>query len=323
MNDGLGRNIDYVRISVTDKCNLRCRYCMPDDIEHVDMKDILSFEEICEITGCMAHLGITHVKLTGGEPLIRRGICDLVRMIKGIKGIEQVTLTTNGVFLKDHLPGLMDAGIDAVNVSIDTLDRKRYRDITGSDELQKVIAGVNAALNAGLGIRINAVTVLGTEDAGSLVEYARENAVDVRFIELMPIGFARDYGALGHDRLLRWFGEKYPGAKVCGEHGNGPAKYYAVPGFKGRIGFISPISDRFCNDCNRIRLTTKGFLKGCLCYDTGADLMPIIRSSVNTDERYDMLCRAIEKVIKEKPAGHDFAHAENVSETLPMSAIGG
>lgn len=323
MKDGSGREINYVRISVTDKCNLRCRYCMPRDIEHVDMKYILSFEEIGEIARCMAGLGISRIRLTGGEPLIRRGICDLVAMLKNTDGIRQVTMTTNGVLLEKNLPGLISAGIDGINVSIDTLDGNRYRDITGYDELDTVVRAVKAAVASGIKVKINAVTLDDISDAVSLIEFARDNKTDVRFIELMPIGFAKGYGSLGHDRLLAWFKENYPQAAKCDEKGNGPARYYSVPGYSGKIGFISALSNRFCDDCNRIRLTTKGFLKGCLCYDTGEDLMPIIRSDAPEREKYDRLVNAIETVIAQKPSGHDFAHVENVSENLPMSAIGG
>ncbi len=323
MKDRFGRTIDYVRISVTDKCNLRCRYCMPTDIEHVDMKEILSFEEVVMITRCMAGLGISHVKLTGGEPLIRRGICDLVGMLKGIEGIEQVTLTTNGVLLEENLPGLAAAGIDGINVSIDTLDPDKYRKITGSDELQRVVGGLRSAIAKGLKVKINAVTLDDPEDAAQLMDFARQNPVDVRFIELMPIGFAKEYDAIGHDRLLEWFGNNYPQAVPCDEKGNGPARYYSIPEYQGKIGFISALSDRFCDSCNRVRLTTRGFLKGCLCYDTGTDLMPLLRADVPETEKQDMLHRAIKQAIADKPSGHDFAHKENVSEMLPMSAIGG
>lgn len=323
MKDGFNRTIDYVRISVTDKCNLRCRYCMPSDIEHVSMDRILTFEEIARVTKCMAKLGITKVKLTGGEPLIRRGICDLIKMLKSISGIDQVTITTNGVLLEEYITNLCAAGIDGINVSIDTMDRDRYMSITGSDRLEQVIKGVRSAVCAGLPVKINTVTLAGPEDAAGLIEFVRDVKADLRFIELMPIGFAKRYDATGHDRLLKWFCDTYPDAAKCDVRGNGPAKYYEIPGFSGKIGFISALSDRFCDSCNRIRLTTRGFLKGCLCYDSGEDLMPTIRSDVSSEEKNDRLCALISKVITQKPEGHDFAHVERVSEKLPMSAIGG
>ncbi|MCR5733814.1 MAG: GTP 3',8-cyclase MoaA [Lachnospiraceae bacterium] len=334
MKDGFGREIDYARISVTDKCNMRCRYCMPSDIEHLDMKDILTFEEIAETVSCMADLGISKIRLTGGEPLVRRGICDLVAILKGINGVKEVNITTNGLLLAEYLPDLCKAGIDGVNISIDTLDPVRYKWVTGCDGLSKVLSGVKACISAGLRVKINAVTgkikdpKTGEysdpyEDVSGLIDFAKDKNVCVRFIELMPIGFAKDYPSISHEDLISRFLETYPDAVISDSDGNGPAKYYKIPGHMGETGFISAISDRFCADCNRVRLTTKGFLKSCLCYDKGADLKGILRSAGSASDRYEKLTCVIKETILEKPFGHDFLHEDNVTEKHAMSAIGG
>lgn len=323
MKDGYGRNIDYARISVTDKCNLRCMYCMPEDIEHVDMKDILTFEETVSIASVMAKLGISRIKLTGGEPLIRRGICELARMLKSVDGIKEVTITTNGVLLEKYVPELASADIDGVNVSIDTLDPEKYKSITGTDCLPDVTAGIKSAVSAGLKVKLNAVTVGSLEDVSDLIGFSKDLGINIRFIELMPIGAAKGHKGILHSDLLKWFFEKFPGAEKCETDGNGPAGYYSIPGYDIKVGFISPLSDSFCAGCNRVRLTTRGFLKSCLCFDKGEDLMGILRSDAPEEKKNEMLGKTIEKAISEKPSGHDFAHVENVSETLPMSAIGG
>ena len=191
MLDQYGRSIDYMRVSITDRCNLRCRYCMPEGVELLPMKDILTYEEIREICSEAARLGIRKLKITGGEPLVRLGCADLIRELKAIEGIEQVTMTTNGVLLGRYLPELIRAGLDAVNISLDTLDRDRYAAITGRDELVSVLESVDAALASPLRVKINAVLQKGVNDDEwfSLAELARGRALDVRFIEIMPIGF--------------------------------------------------------------------------------------------------------------------------------------
>ena len=208
MLDHNGRKIDYLRISVTDRCNLRCRYCMPDGIRSVPMSQILTYEEIRTVAEAAAELGIRHIKLTGGEPLVRRGITHLIRELKEISAIESVTLTTNGTLLKKELPGLLEAGLDAVNISLDTMDREQYRDITGSDELENVLEAVRSAANAAAAagektdsrkspfrVKINAVSLaLGEENLRALVSLAKDMPVDVRFIELMSMYDSGDFG---------------------------------------------------------------------------------------------------------------------------------
>ena len=311
MRDRFGRTINYMRISVTDRCNLRCRYCMPDGITKCSMQEILTYEEIVEIAEAAEDCGITRFKITGGEPLVRRGVETLVRSLKELPLTEQVTLTTNGVLLKEKLPALVEAGLDAVNISLDTTDRAKYRQITGSDSLPQVLCAILASAEAGIRTKINAVLIPGGNEEAflPLVQMASELPVDVRFIELMPIGEGRSNRGMDNrpDPTPR---------------GNGPAVYYAVPGFTGRIGFISAIHGKFCDSCNRVRLTSTGFLKQCLCYEDGADLRAILRNGEETGRR-NLLTEAIRSAASGKPEGHSFNRPEFITEKHRMSGIGG
>ena len=329
MLDGYGREIDYLRISVTDKCNLRCRYCMPHDIASVPMSEILTFEEIGEVVSAASALGIKKIKLTGGEPLRRRDLGSLVRMIARTGGIEQVTLTTNGILLLKYIDELKAAGIAGINVSIDTFDRERYKMLTGHDELNAVSEGIRAVTDAGIPLKLNAVSIDpgGNDrfsDVTALIEYAGDKGIDIRFIELMPIGYGKDFRGIPHDVLIPAVMDRYNGLVRDEEnHGNGPAVYYRMPGRKGSIGFISAIHGPFCDSCNRIRLTTMGFLKSCLCYDDGSDLKALLRGTIPAGEREKALRTAIKEVILCKPKSHCFITEENISEKNPMSRIGG
>ena len=338
MKDSYGRNIDYLRISVTDRCNLRCLYCMPEDIDLSPMSDILTFEDLASVACAAAKLGISKIKITGGEPLVRRDVCHLIRMLKDTHGIDQVTLTTNGMLLGRFLTGLIDAGIDGINVSLDTLDRGRYGRITGHDGLETVLDGINKAAGSNIPVKINAVSVdwdryFGTskaddapaipEDVKALIGLAEDQPVDVRFIELMPIGYGKDFPGIPHDILIPQIKALYDGMTEADRRGNGPAVYYKIPGYKGRIGFISAIHGKFCNECNRIRLTSKGYLKSCLCYDTGVDIKSIVRQSDLGAVKQERLVRAFEQCILSKPDSHSFTQKEKITEKLTMSAIGG
>ena len=264
-----GRTIDYMRISITDRCNLRCKYCMPQDIQKVSMNELLTYEEIETVCREAVKLGIRKFKITGGEPLVRKGAADLIRKIKEIPGVEQVTLTTNGILLEEHLDTLLLAGLDAVNVSLDTLDEKRYEEITGFGGLRTVLSAIDTALDSGLTVKVNTVLQPGINDGewNSLLDLAQKRKLDVRFIEMMPIGAGKQYQTVSNQELLARVQETYPGVgKDERIHGNGPAVYYRIPGFLGSIGFISAIHGVFCEYCNRIRMTATGDLKPCLCY---------------------------------------------------------
>ena len=326
MQDGLGRTIDYLRISVTDRCNLRCRYCMPEDIKSVPMREILTFEEITAIVACAAELGIRHVKLTGGEPLVRKGMPQLVHMLKSLPGIEQVTMTTNGVLLREQLPKLLEAGLDAVNISLDTRNPEIYRQITGRDACGEVLEAITRACDSGLRTKVNAVSLnLGMDNIRQLISLAHQLPVDVRFIEMMPIGYGRDFAVLDHRKLLQQLYEEYPDMKTDESfHGFGPAVYYRIPEYQGSVGLISAIHGRFCSSCNRVRLTSQGYLKACLCYHDGADLRRILRDDYLQKEAKEcQLLAAMEQAIMYKPAAHCFDIPEQMTEDAGMNAIGG
>ncbi len=328
MQDSYGRNIDYMRVSITDRCNLRCRYCMPNDIALDQMNEILTYEEIEEVCQAAADIGIRKIKVTGGEPLVRRGCPELVGKLKRIPGIEQVTLTTNGVLLKRYLPELLENGIDAVNVSLDSLDRQQYAQIAGQDRLVDVLEGIHQAVSLGITVKINAVLLPGINDRNwqQLVELSREYPIDVRFIEMMPIGYGRSYTAVDNGALLAKLQKAYshiqPDLK---RHGNGPAVYYHIPGFQGSIGFISAVHGRFCSSCNRIRLTAHGKCKPCLCYEEFVDLRELLRSE-QSDERIErrvLLQNGLKQAISMKPAQHCFEVLSRITEMKQMVQIGG
>ena len=273
MQDGLGREIDYLRISVTDKCNLRCRYCMPPQgITPLAHEEILTLEEIFRLVGIMEQLGIRKVRLTGGEPMVRKNLPWLVEQIHGLCGIREIAMTTNGTLFAPQAEVYRKAGLTAVNISLDTLDPERFRCITGCDRADRaagvdsVLRAIDAALEQQLRVKINCVPCveMNGEDMEGIAALAADRPVDVRFIELMPIGCGKDYTGISSkeilSRLERRFGAAIavPGKSplaVAGraadpyEKTDGPAEYYQFPGFSGRIGFISPISHKFCRGC--------------------------------------------------------------------------
>ena len=298
---------------------------MPEGIRLTSMSELLTFEEIVQVVRTAAELGIRHVKLTGGEPLLRRSLPTLVQMLKNIEGIEQVTLTTNGILLKEHLPALLKAGLDAVNISLDSTDRDTFRKITGFDQLDMVLAAIDAACASGIRTKINAVSLnLGEEAIWNLIDLAKDRPLDVRFIEMMPIGHGKDFPVYSHTKMLEQFRERYPDLTADkAMHGFGPAVYYHIPGYQGSIGLISAIHGKFCDKCNRIRLTSTGFLKGCLCYNTGADLREILRANEAEDEKRRHLTETMEAAIYAKPRAHCFESVGDVTERATMNEIGG
>lgn len=327
MIDQYGRNIEYLRVSVTDLCNFRCVYCMPETgVEQVPHSEILTFEEIVKICSICAKKGISRIKLTGGEPLVRRGISELVREIKQIKGIEQVTLTTNGVLLEQQIVELVQAGIDAINISLDTLDENQYKELTRWGKLEDALRGLHAALKyPEIHIKINCVALPGVNENQwtALAELAKEYPVDVRFIEMMPIGLGKRFPGSNQENVCNILEATFGKPEfLSGKFGNGPAVYAAFPEFCGKIGFISALSHQFCDTCNRVRLTSEGFLKPCLQYNAGADLKSLLRKVASDSE----LEQAIETVVFGKPCSHQFASKEKDEEQLEerhMSRIGG
>lgn len=326
MIDRLGRKIDYLRISVTDRCNLRCIYCMPEKgVKLVERSLLLREEEILRIVSVMAELGIRKIKLTGGEPLLYCRLPELIAEIKAISGIEKVTVTTNGILLKEQMEGLAEAGTDGINVSLDTLDRECFRRISRRDLLDKALDGVREVLRyPGISLKINCVPLgAADQDVCAVARLARENPVHVRFIEMMPIGYGAEFPGMTEEPLKNILEERfgrlvpYQGAPL----GNGPCKYYEAEGFAGKIGFISAVSHKFCGECNRIRLTSQGYLKTCLQYTAGRDLREIIRNGCTDEELKDVIRAAL----NEKPDGHHFLEKAKNDDTekLCMSQIGG
>ncbi len=327
MVDGYNRTIDYIRISVTERCNLRCVYCMPSEgVEWVEHSEILTYDEIEKVCITLAKLGLKKVKLTGGEPLVRKGISSLIKTLKNIKGIEEVTLTTNGLLLSSQIDDLVSAGLDAVNISLDTMDRELYREITRFDELDKVIEAIKTACSySNLKVKVNCVP-LGIEDQDfiQIVELAKIYPLSIRFIEMMPIGLGKEYKYISEDmikeKIESVYGSLVPYSKPMG---NGPAHYFEIEGFKGKIGFISAISHKYCNSCNRVRLTSTGYLKTCLQYETGADLRKHLRSQ--SENSTGELEEAIKEAIYNKPKEHLFDKPKNETNKSKsiMSQIGG
>ena len=326
MTDNFGRNIDYIRISVTDRCNLRCVYCMPEEgVESITHNEILKFDEILRICNILAKNGLKKVKITGGEPLVRRGVANLIKQIKDIDGIESVTITTNGVLLTEQYHNLVGAGVDSITVSLDTVDKEKYEKLTRRDELARVLKGIDLAQKANqTQLKINSVPANGLDEKEiiSLVQFAKDYETDVRFIEVMPIGSGSQFETVTEDDIKRVI-EKHFGKLTSynQKRGNGPSVHYSLDGFKGKIGFISAVSHKFCDKCNRVRLTADGHLKACLQFEAGLDLKPCLRSDATDKELEELLLKGISN----KPQSHRFDEKDyfNEKEHRNMSQIGG
>lgn len=322
MFDSFGRSIDYVRVSVTDRCDLRCVYCMPaGGVCPLSHDDVLSYEEIVRIVTLLAQLGVKKVRLTGGEPLVRKGLPELVRKIRGIPGIERVVLTTNGMLLSGRLPALVSAGLDGINVSLDALDEDVFKRITRRPGVEKVLRSIDDALVAGLSTKVNCVpTELNRSEIIPLAErFLPDGRLSLRFIEMMPIGLGKTVPGIPADELeamlTAHFGDLtgLPHKSLAG-----PCRYFSVPGYPGKLGFISAVSNCFCESCNRVRLTSTGFLKTCLQFDEGVELKPLL--SASDGEILDAMRTAIWK----KPAHHLFSEQSGTHlERHIMSQIGG
>ncbi|MEG0877225.1 MAG: GTP 3',8-cyclase MoaA [Oscillospiraceae bacterium] len=314
MLDSYNREIEYLRVSVTGRCNLACKYCHPQQCD----EHVLSFDEIEKICAAAAELGIKKIRLTGGEPLVRPNLPKLVSAIHNIKGVEHIALTTNAVLLKEQLPALLAAGISKINISLDTLDAALFKEITGMDKLSAVLEGIEAAVDAGVQVRINCVPLYEhyQEQVSELCSLADRLRVDIRFIELMPMGDAHGLKGVSNSELLELLKKRYSNWQAHDRyHCDGPAQYYSFEGIKGRIGMISPMSHAFCGDCNRIRLTAEGFLRTCLGSDDGVDLKAVLQSGGDLKE-------AIKKSVYAKPACHHFNTAPCTS-VKSMAQIGG
>jgi cyclic pyranopterin phosphate synthase len=324
--DAFARPITYLRISVTDRCNLRCTYCMPEaGLPWIAKAEILSYEEIERLVRAAASVGVTSIRLTGGEPLVRRDLPELVARLARIDGIDDIALSTNGLLLEAHARSLADAGLTRVNVSLDTLRADRFAAIARRPGLERVLAGIDAAIAAGLGpVKINCVAMRGVNDDEVLdfAELARTRRVYVRFIEMMPVvenvGDQIDQYVSASELLdrLRAVGDLQP---VDGPGGNGPARYFAFPGARGAIGVISPLSHDYCDRCNRVRLTADGRLRLCLFGDREIDFRTPLRRGASEAELGALLHGAM--LIK--PERHHLRLGELSSRMRAFSEIGG
>ncbi len=307
MTDPYGRTLDYLRLSLTDMCNLRCIYCMPEEgAAQLPREAVLGLEECAHLCRILAGLGIRRVKITGGEPLLRNGLCALVRALALIPGVEQITLTTNGILLGGFLSRLRDAGIGAVNVSLDTLNSAAFRRISRRDGLEQVLQAIGQAYAAGLPLKVNCVPIRGLND-GELVHIAglaKERDIAVRFIELMPAGRAAAFQGLSEAEVRAALEAEYGAlSPFRGRLGNGPAEYYAAEGFAGKIGFIGAMSRGFCERCNRLRLTSAGVLKACLSSGHSVDLGTLLRRGADDGE----IAEAVRELVRRKPRAHSFS----------------
>lgn len=323
MIDACGREIDYVRISITDRCNLRCVYCMPETgVRSMGHSEILTYEEIVRLVRLLARLGIKHVRVTGGEPMARRGCLDLVDRIHRVPGIETISMTTNALLLSGCVSWAREAGLDALNVSLDTLNPETYRRMTRGGNVSSVLSVIDEALDLGIRVKINAVPVRGMND-GDLCELAAlawDRDICVRFIELMPVGCGSQLEPIPSDEVRRMMEEAFgPAREDTKKHGFGPAKYIQPRGFTGSIGFISPMSHEFCAECNRVRLTADGYLKLCLNHMAGLDLRAMMRGGADDEA---LLC-ALSEAIAKKPRRHGFEEDIGDREVRRMNEIGG
>ncbi|MGB1881716.1 MAG: GTP 3',8-cyclase MoaA [Gammaproteobacteria bacterium] len=307
--DRFGRQVSYVRISVTDRCDFRCVYCMDEDMTFLPRARILTLEELAFIGRAFVSLGVSKIRLTGGEPLVRNNVLKLVRDLGQLPGLKELVLTTNGSQLPQMAHDLREAGVKRINISLDSLQPERFRAMTRVGELEKVQRGIEAALSAGFErIKLNSVILRGRneDEVVPLVEYATERGMDITFIEEMPLGIVSS-----HDRAAAYYSSDQILADLSArftltatsENSGGPARYYQIDNSKLRVGFISPHSHNFCDDCNRVRLTVEGRLLLCLGQEHSSDLKQVVRAHPNDMDR---LRQAIVQSMALKPKGHDF-----------------
>jgi len=306
--DHYGRRIRYLRLSVTDRCDFRCTYCMAEEMSFLPRADILSLEECLRVVRAFVALGVDKVRLTGGEPLVRRDILWLMERVSTLPGVRELVLTTNGSQLGKMARQVREAGVRRINVSIDSLRPDRFRAITRTGSLDRVLAGIDAAIAAGFErVKLNTVMLRGVNDDEfeDLVDFALDRAIDISFIEEMPLGdtdHARIETFMTQDEVLPGLQRRY-GLAATGEDSGGPARYWRVPGRETRVGFISPHSHNFCDTCNRVRVTATGDLYPCLGQEDVLPLLPVLRATGETDSA---LLDAIRRSMGIKPRGHDF-----------------
>lgn len=318
MKDSFGRRINYLRISLTDRCNLRCKYCMPEKGVHKFSHDnMLTLEEVFEISKVFVELGIDKIRFTGGEPLVRKGIIDLISKVSSLEGVREVAMTTNGLLLSKYAKELKNAGLNRVNISLDTLDEEKYKTITRGGDLKTTLQGIEEAKKAGLiPIKINTVLIGGFNDneIEDLINLTRKEDIDIRFIELMPIGEAANWAKekfIPTTVILDKVKDLVP---IPREDISSPAVYYRLPNGKGKVGLINPISCKFCANCNRVRLTSQGKLKLCLHSNREIDFKEALRSGQD-------LRKVILDSIEKKEESHQLDKGKYISRN--MNQIGG
>jgi cyclic pyranopterin phosphate synthase len=330
IRDQFSRTISYLRLSITDRCNLRCLYCMPPSamVKHAEL---LSYEEMLRIVGIAVGMGMNKLRLTGGEPLVRKGIMDFIRSLTTIKGLEDIRLTTNGVLLHDKAAELYRAGIRNLNISLDSMKPERFLAITGGDFFNQVRQSIRTACDLGFNVKINVVAMKGVNDDEFIdfAELALREPIQVRFIEFMPIGNQESWDKgrfITANDLKTIISARGTLEPVPGSRLDGPARVYRLTtadGLTGKVGFISPISHHFCDQCNRLRLTSEGRLRACLLHDHETDLKTLLRHGATDDE----LQAAIRRTILDKPKGHTLQHALPGADLTNchgrMSKIGG
>ncbi len=328
--DNFGREITYLRLSVTDRCNLRCTYCMDENMTFLPRSQVLTLEELEQIAKAFVTLGIKKIRLTGGEPLIRQGIIGLCKKISQLKGLEQLVMTTNAVLLKQHAKALKDAGVSRLNISIDTLNDLRFRQLTRFGALPDVLQGIDAAIDAGFDrIKLNSVILKGVndEDIINLASYAVERSIDISFIEEMPLGYISSHQRadtqIESAELFQQLNTIFSLTAIEENDKNaGPSRYFQVADSLSKIGFISPISNNFCASCNRVRLTTEGQLLLCLGNEHSVNLKQVIRDNQPNNHTQKKLQQAIIDAMAIKPERHYFDPEETTIVRF-MSATGG
>lgn len=317
MIDQFGRNIDYVRISLTEACNLQCQYCRPPRLIGAENQELLSYEELLRLAKLLVELGITKFKITGGEPLVRQGCLPFLRELKAIA--QQVTITTNGTLLSQNVKALAELGIDGVNVSLDSCLADRYEELTGQNCLEEVLVALRAAKQVGLPLKLNCVPIkpFGSKDLQELIKLAEELEAPLRFIELMPLSCNAKLASLNGAELRALFQQLgYELEPYNQQLGNGPAAYYKAVGLNAPIGFIEPLHGKFCHSCNRLRITAAGFVKPCLYSTQGLDLKKLLKKGASEAN----IKKALRELILHKPKEHAF---EKAPAGFSMNAIGG
>lgn len=323
MLDACGRRIDYLRISITDRCNLRCIYCMPENgVSSILHDALLRYEEIVRVVRLMQPLGVQKVRITGGEPMARRGCLELVRSLHEMGGLSRIAMTTNALLLRGRMREARDKGLTSINISLDTLDPVCYRQMTRLGNVAPVLDAIDEALTCGLSVKVNAVPIRGMNenDLVSVAALAKDKPLCVRFIELMPVGCGAAFSPIPTDEVLAKMEAAF-GALPPDEtrHGDGPARYVKPRGFVGSIGFIGAVSHEFCDHCNRVRLTSDGFLKLCLNHSAGLNLRELLRSGASDEQ----ITAAIRDAIQKKPLRHGFYEVLTDREGRRMNEIGG